>query len=109
MARRKQATRPAEDWKGALGTDPDFLKAIVGEVLNQVMEAEMTETLGAAKSERTSARAGYRSGSYTRSLITRVGTIELRVPQDRQGRFSTEVFERYQRSEKALVSALAQM
>jgi Transposase, Mutator family len=38
-----------------------------------------------------------------------VGKIELRVPQDRQGRFSTELFERYQRSEKALVAALAEM
>jgi putative transposase len=38
-----------------------------------------------------------------------VGTLELRVPQDRQGRFSTQVFERYQRSEKALVGALAEM
>ncbi|MGY4289649.1 transposase-like protein [Bradyrhizobium sp. LM2.7] len=52
---------------------------------------------------------GYRSGYYTRSLITRVGKIELKVPQDRQGRFSTELFERYQRSEKALVAALAEM
>jgi transposase-like protein len=69
----------------------------------------MTDLLGAAKSERTASRTGYRSGSYTRSLITRVGAIELTVPQDRQGRFSTEVFERYQRSEKALVSALAEM
>lgn len=41
--------------------------------------------------------------------MTRVGKLELRVPQDRQGRFSTEVFERYQRSEKALVWCLAQM
>jgi putative transposase len=41
--------------------------------------------------------------------VTRVGKIELRVPQDRAGRFSTEVFERYQRSEKALVSALTEM
>ena len=38
-----------------------------------------------------------------------MGKIELRVPQDRQGRFSTEIFERYQRSEKALVSALSEM
>jgi transposase-like protein len=38
-----------------------------------------------------------------------VGKLELRVPQDRQGRFSTEVFDRYQRSEKALVSTLAEM
>ena len=36
-------------------------------------------------------------------------TIELRAPQDRQGRFSTEIFERYQRSEKALVAALVEM
>jgi putative transposase len=38
-----------------------------------------------------------------------VGKLELRVPQDRQGHFSTQVFERYQRSEKALVAALAEM
>jgi putative transposase len=42
-------------------------------------------------------------------LVTRVGHIELRVPQDRQGRFRTEVFERYQRSEKALVAAMLEM
>jgi transposase-like protein len=41
--------------------------------------------------------------------VTRVGKLELRVPQDRQGRFRTEVFERYQRSEKALVAALTEM
>jgi len=109
MARRTQATRPTADWKAAVGADADFLKSVVAEVLNQVMEAEMTDALGAAKSERTSARAGYRSGYYSRSLLTRVGAVELRVPQDRHGRFSTEVFERYQRSEKALVAALAEM
>ena len=38
-----------------------------------------------------------------------MGKLELRVPQDRAGRFSTQVFERYQRSEKALVSSLAEM
>lgn len=109
MPRRKQPTHAVPDWKAALGADPDFLKSVVAEVLNQVMEAEMTDTLGAAKGERTSERTGYRSGYYQRALHTRVGTLELRVPQDRQGRFSTDVFERYQRSEKALVAALAQM
>ena len=53
--------------------------------------------------------AGYRSGYYARTLITRVGKLELRVPQDRDGRFSTELFERYQRSEQALVATLAEM
>ena len=38
-----------------------------------------------------------------------MGTLELRVPQDRAGRFSTEIFSRYQRSEKALVAALVEM
>lgn len=70
------------------------------------LEAEVTETLGAAKGKRTETRRGYRSGYYQRSLITRVGTLELLVPQDRVGRFSTELFERYQRWEKALGSAL---
>ena len=41
--------------------------------------------------------------------MTQVAKLELRVPQDRDGRFSTEPFERYQRSERALVSALAEM
>jgi putative transposase len=52
---------------------------------------------------------GYRSGYYVRSLVTRVGKLELRVPQDSQGRFWTQLFERYQRSEKALVAALAEI
>jgi putative transposase len=95
--------------KALLASDKDFLKPIVRAVLQEVLEAEMTEALGAAKGERVESRLGYRSGYYTRSLITRVGKIELRVPQDRQGRFSTELFERYQRSEKALVAALTEM
>ena len=43
---------------------------------------------------------------YSRGLVTRIGKLELRVPRDREGRFSTELFDRFQRSEKALVSAL---
>jgi putative transposase len=77
--------------------------------VQEALEAEMTEAIGAAKGERTDDRVSYRSGYYGRTLVTRVGTLELRVPQDRAGRFSTELFERYQRSEKALVGALAEM
>src|ERR1700681_2249823 len=82
---------------------------MVTATLQQTLEAEMDDALAAEKSERTANRLGYRSGYYGRALITRIGKIELRVPQDRQGRFRTEVFERYQRSEKALVSTLAEM
>jgi putative transposase len=107
MTRKRDSAKT--DWKAAMAEDPDFMKGLVREVLQQVLEAEMEETLGAAKSQRTEGRSGYRSGYYTRSLVTRVGNIELRVPQDRQGQFRTEVFERYQRSEKALVGALTEM
>jgi transposase-like protein len=98
-----------EELKKTLEEQQDFLKPLVEKLVQEVLEAEMEEAIGAAKSERTSTRLGYRSGYYTRGLITRVGKLELRVPQDRQGRFSTEVFQRYQRSEKALVWTLAQM
>ena len=77
--------------------------------MQEMLEAEMTDALAAEKGERTAARIGYRSGYYTRTLVTRVGKLELRVPQDRDGRFSTELFERYQRSEQALVATLAEM
>ncbi len=87
----------------------DFLKPMIQKLLQEVLEAEMDDALGAGKHERTAGRNGYRSGYYVRGLVTRVGRIELRVPQDRQGRFDTEVFERYQRSEKALVSTLSEM
>ena len=95
--------------KGVLSQDRDMLRELVREVVQQTLEAEMDVALGAGKGERTDARLGYRSGYYSRTLITRIGKLELRVPQDRHGRFSTEVFERYQRSEKALVSTLAEM
>jgi transposase-like protein len=108
MARPK-IKRKGIDWKELLSEEKDLLKATVQDMVQEILEAEMDEALGARKSERTSERVGYRSGYYTRGLVTRVGKLELRVPQDRQGRFSSEVFERYQRSEKALVACLAEM
>ena len=90
-------------------TEDDAMKHLLQKLLQEVLEAEMETALQASKSERTGGRLGYRSGHYPRTLVTRVGKLELKVPQDRQGRFSTELFERYQRSEKALVAALMQM
>ena len=95
--------------KEAIASDAEGLKALMRAAFQEVLEAEMTETLGAAKGERTGRRLGYRSGYYERDLITRMGKIELRVPQDRGGRFSTELFERYARAEKALLAALCEM
>ena len=112
MTRKQDSAKgkiTAEDLKRLLAEDRDLLKTIVEETLQQELEAEMDEALQASKGERTAGRLGYRAGYYNRMLVTRVGHIELRVPQDRQGRFRTEVFERYQRSEKALVAAMLEM
>jgi transposase-like protein len=95
--------------KTMLSQDRDLVRELLSLGLQEILEAEMQETLGAGKHQRTETRRGYRSGYYERNLVTRAGTVELRVPQDRDGRFSTEVFERYQRSEKALVGAMIQM
>jgi putative transposase len=105
---RKKDSAYKENWKELLQED-DFLRPLVERIVEEILEAEMDEALQAAKGERTPARLGYRSGYYDRKLVTRVGQLELRVPQDRHGRFRTEIFERYQRSEKALVGALAEM
>ncbi len=88
---------------------PHGLREIIRAVMQEMLEAEMTDALGAEKGERTVARLGCRSGYYSRTLVTRVGKLELRAPQDRDGCFSTELFERCQRSEQALVATLAEM
>jgi putative transposase len=108
MTRRKNSANKL-NFREMLAEQEDFLRTLVQQIVQQVLEAEMEEAIGAEKGERTPNRLGYRSGYYHRTLMTRVGKLELRVPQDRQGRFRTEVFERYQRSEKALVGALAEM
>ncbi len=89
--------------------DPGFLREIVERAVQQILETEMTEHVGAAPHERTDARKGHRNGYKPRTLRTRVGTLNLLVPQDREGTFSTRLFCRYQRNEKALVLALMEM
>jgi transposase-like protein len=89
------------DIKALLAGDEEFLRALMRTALQEVFEVEMAEALGAEKGERTPSRLGYRSGYYGRTLVTRIGKLELRVPQDRAGRFSIELFEGYQRSERA--------
>jgi transposase-like protein len=89
--------------------DPGFLRELVERAVQQILEAEMTDHIGAAPYERVEGRTGQRNGYKPRTLRTRVGTLNLLVPQDREGTFSTRLFARYQRNEKALVLALMEM
>jgi len=95
--------------QAALLDDPEFLRGLVQSAVQAILEAEMEAHLGAGRYERTAGRTGYRNGSKPRTLHTRVGSLELQVPQDRDGTFATEVFGRYQRNEQALVLTLMEM
>lgn len=87
----------------------DGLAKLVEGVLNQILEAQVSESLGADKHQRSEERIGYRNGYRPRQLYTRVGPVTLQVPQTRDGSFSTDIFKRYQRSEQAFVLALMEM
>lgn len=95
--------------QAALLDDPAFLRGVVEGVVQAILEAEMAAHVGAERYERVAGRTGHRNGYKPRTLATRVGTLELRVPQDREGTFSTELFARYQRTEQALVTTLMEM
>ena len=92
-----------------LSDSGEGMKKLVESVLNHVLEAQMFDHLGADRHKRSSDRTGYRNGYRERQLTTRVGTLILRVPQTRDGSFSTELFRHYQRSEQALVLALMEI
>jgi len=85
------------------------LKGLVETVLNQVLKGQATEQIGAGRYERSDNRSSYRNGYRPRTITCRVGKLTLRVPQTRDGGFSTDMFRRYQRSEQALVLAMMEM
>jgi len=109
MAKKKSMTME-EALQVILATEGDNpFRAMLEFIAQNALEFEMTEHLGAGPYERTAERRGYRNGYKPRILITAVGDLHLLVPQDRDGTFQTSLFERYQRSDKALVLALMEM
>lgn len=108
MAHNKR-TQSGEFLQQALLNDKDFLRVMVERLSQNLMEEEIAEFLQADPYERTEERQGYRNGYKPRVLHTRVGDLVLAVPQDREGNFSTKLFERYQRSERALVLSIIEM
>jgi transposase-like protein len=90
------------------GKDEAFA-ALVSTILNQVLSAQASEQIGAQPYERSDERRAYRNGYREREMHTRVGTLLLTAPRLRNGEFSTELFQRYQRSGQALVLAMMEM
>jgi putative transposase len=106
---RQQDNSLVKEIQKVLLDDKDFLKELVAENLQSFLNKEFNEFIGAGPYERHKERRGYRNGSYIRSLTTRVGRIELEVCRDREGRFQSELFRRYQRSEQAFMLSMIEM
>lgn len=85
-----------------------LMKSLAVLVMNAYMEAERDEFIQAGKHQRRLSRTDYRNGYYERSFTIAVGTIDLKVPRTRSGEFSTELFERYQRMDQALVLSMVE-
>jgi len=86
------------------------VKELLEALLNTVMKAEVDEHVCAKPYERTSGRRGMRNGTKPRSFKTRVGQLALEIPQVRGCEpYHPSMFARWQRSERAMLTACAQM
>jgi transposase-like protein len=91
-------------------TGVDYFAAALRLVLNEAMRIERAQVLGAAPYERTEERQGYANGFKPKTIDTRLGALQLQVPQVRGGvEFYPCALERGVRSERALKLAIAEM
>src|SRR5262245_32898832 len=106
MAETKRMT--AEEVVGYLleGEGLDVLRESLSWVVQQLMEAEVSELIGAERGERSSERLTHRNGYRSRSWSTRAGELELAIPKIRRGSYFPSFLEPRKRSEQALVSVV---
>ena len=86
--------------------DGDFLRAVAEAVLQILMEADVEGLIGAGRHERSADRLNYRNGYRERSLDTRLGSLQLRIPKLRQGSYFPPFLEPRKTAEKALVTVI---
>jgi len=90
------------------GAAPDALRAMLEQLVQQLVTDQFTQCLQAAPYARSETRQGVRNGTRPRTLVTRVGALELSIPRDRAALFQPTVFQRYARHEQALIATLAE-
>lgn len=88
--------------------DVDFLREALAVLVQAIMEAEVTEQVGAGYGERVPDRLTQRNGYRPRPWDTRVGTLGLRIPKVREGSYFPSLLEPRRRSERALLSVVQQ-
>ena len=108
MAETERMT--AEEVVGYLLEDEglDFLHESLRWMVEQLMEVEVSELIGAEHGERTPDRATHRNGYRPRRWDTRAGELELRIPKLRQGSYFPSFLEPRRRSEQALLAVVQQ-
>lgn len=95
--------------KGLIGQGSEGLKPVLELLFNTAMKIERESFLGASSHERTEERRGYANGYKPKGLQTRLGPLELEIPQVRGLGFYPQSLEKGCRSEKALKLAIAEM
>ena len=91
-----------------LTDNEEGMQQLITWFLNDVMNEEVAQQAGVPRYARSSSRRAHRNGNRTRSLKTRYGELSLLKPQLREIPFETKVFDRYSRTEKALVNAIVE-
>ena len=86
--------------------DGDFLRSVAESVVQLLMETDVEGMIGAGRHERTGDRQTYRNGYRDRTLDTRLGSLQLRIPKLRQGSYFPPFLEPRKTSEKALVAVI---
>lgn len=95
--------------KGLIGKGPEGLQPVLELLFNAAMKVEREQFLGAGAHERSEERKGYANGYKPKEIQTRMGALELAVPQVRGLGFYPQSIEKGARSERALKVAIAQM
>jgi transposase-like protein len=86
--------------------DGDFLPAVPEAVLQLLMETDVEGVIGAGRYERSGERTTWRNGYRDRTLDTRLGALQLRIPKLRQGSYFPPFLEARKSSEKALIAVI---
>jgi putative transposase len=94
--------------KRGIEGDVDFLREALAVLVQAIMQAEVTEQVGAGYGERTPERLAQRNGYRPRPWDTRVGTLALKIPKVRQGSYFPSLLEPRRRSERALLAVIQQ-
>jgi transposase-like protein len=88
------------------GEAVDLIRESVRTVLQELIEAEAAEFIGATRYERSESRTNERNGSRPRMLATKAGDIDLRIPKLRKGSFFPLILEPRRRIDQALYAVV---